>query len=339
MTTTFDATPFATLPPGVPNLPTGTFALPISTPSVAPNSCLTNPSQSGAWSCAIAPILPYQMIISSISGSSNLSNNEVLLNLGNNTMEFLPYGAQPPILTQNQILRLEQDNDDLDRGPAWFFQTTYDKLVIVQENVLTVSNAKRDLGLRSSDTIPDFMRQGVAQVGDRPWFCYWNDTLLEAFIYVNETSSAGSRSSSPSSYPTGTSAGSYGRPQSATSTYASGVPTSGSLSLGFSGPAQVPVPPPCYPKVIKVEERRLPSGSQSPSPYCVQHYIAEDGLPQPLLNITTGQPFTISLNETESSVVSPMSDRRALFDSLQERDENLNERQSSTTCGCVWLAQ
>jgi hypothetical protein len=42
------------------------------------------------------------------------------------------------------------------------------------------------------------------------------------------------------------------------------------------------------------------------------------------------------LNETEPTVVSPMG-RRAVFDNLE--GAGLSERQSSSTCGCVWLAQ
>src|ERR1700710_1498870 len=120
MTTTFDATPLTTLPAGMPPLPTGTYQLPITTPSIAPASCV-NSAQSGAWSCAIQPALPYQIIISNIPGSDNISNSEITMDYFNQSVDFLPYGAQPPILNQAKVLRLVNDSYYPDRGPAWFF--------------------------------------------------------------------------------------------------------------------------------------------------------------------------------------------------------------------------
>jgi len=106
-------------------------------------------------------------------------------------------------------------------------------------------------------------------------------------------------------------------------------------SSGSSGP-DIPPGPEAYPKVLKLEERRVPRADQSVPPYCVQHEIDVNGIAQPFLNATGGL-ITIYLNETEPTSVSQIPGKRNSDASLQERDRELNERQSTGSCGCVWL--
>lgn len=254
-------------------------------------------------------------------------------------MTFLPYGAQPPLMTQAQVMGLAIDSQSPERGPAWFFQAPYNKVVVVPENALLPSSNDKRQYVSSHDPSPSsFMgRKGTAQVGQNPWICYWNGTILETFIYVNQTSSYGASSSARSSSTTG----------AATATYSQSAQTSDAQS-SYGDPDFVAP----YPKVIKVQERRVPRGFQTIPPYCklylvsyyvqplifpgVQHTVASDGTVCPLLN-STGQPITIYLNETEPSTVSPITDRSNLFDRLEERDTYLRERDPDSSCGCVWL--
>ena len=88
------------------------------------------------------------------------------------------------------------DVDDAERGPAYFFQQPYDKLVILPEAALfNGSYSKRWL----DDELDSEVEKGTQselekrndsfffpQPGDRPWFCFWNNTILEGFIYVTE---------------------------------------------------------------------------------------------------------------------------------------------------------
>lgn len=185
MTTTYDATPLSTTPAGISAIATGTYALPISAPSAIQNSCLSDTAQSEAWSCQI-PQMSYAVTITSISGSTDaLRNNEIDLNINDTVGHFWAYGAKPPTLTQAQIMNLVTDNDEVARGPAWFFQIPYNKFVVVQQDSLEGAgslHSKRDYSRPSPG---DFSRKQVAQPGDNPWFCYWNGTMLEAFIYVS----------------------------------------------------------------------------------------------------------------------------------------------------------
>lgn len=330
MTTTFDATPLSTVPASLPSLPTGTYNMPLTVPSTAQSSCIMNTAENSAWSCSIA-MTPLEMSIIDIPGGEEISNKEISINYGNASLNFYPYGAQPPILSSAQVLSLVNDSEYPSRGPAWFFQVPYNKVVVLPQKALS-TNMKRD------QPASGFMnRKGVAQAGDQPWFCYWNGTLLEAFIYVNETSSAGSSPTATSggSYPTNT-GNAYG-----TSTHSSDVPSSTnggqsqqSSSSGSSGSSQNgPQFLPQYPKVYKIAERRIPRGGQTVPAYCVAHQILSNGDAQPLMN-STGQPITIYLNETEPTTVSPLSSRSLVSDFF-ERD--LVERDGDESCGCVWL--
>lgn len=250
MTTTFDATPLSTVPPGISSLPTGVYALPISSPATQQSGCLQNTVQSTAWSCQIAPSLPYQLDVTSVPGGSPISDNEITLNYGNDSMDFLPYGAQPPFLSQYQVMGLVVDSQSPERGPAWFFQAPYNKVVVLPEQALQApSMDKRQYNTHSLPPSSFIERKGTAQPGQNPWICYWNGTLLETFIYVNQTSSWGASVSS-SSY----------KSSAATSTYLESAETSAYSDPDFLSP---------YPKVIKVQERRIPSRYQSIPPYCM----------------------------------------------------------------------
>jgi hypothetical protein len=152
------------------------------------------------------------------------------------------------------------------------------------------------------------------------------------------TSSAGGRQAASSSLmASGSSPTSTNGQGQSTSTYGSSVPTNiQSSSTSYSGSSAPFYLPPAFPKVLKIEERRVPRGAQSISPYCVQKIIDQNGMPQMYLN-STGQPTVIYLNETQPSTVSQISGKRDAYGYLDQRDNALSERQSSTSCGCVWL--
>ena len=268
--------------------------------------------------------MPYELKVSPIGGSNLLSNNEVLLGMGNNSITSFAYGAQPPTLHHPQVLNLALDKYDPSRGPAWYFQTLlYNKVVVVRENELTAPNShsKRDVSRPERDT-PGLQQKTVPQPGERPWFCYWNNTLLEAFIYVNDTSTAAC------ALP-------------ATTTSIASTTTSAPSSQTTSLPPYAlpsPVFMPCYPKIVKLEERRISQEDSTPQPYCVQHYITGDGAALPYLD-GNGKPVTIQLNETEPPIPPPLVRRSPTFDDAEGFRPNVDERSSTASCGCAWLSE
>lgn len=327
MASTIDASPFISLPTNIPRLPTGTYQLPITTPSVAPASCLSS-QQRAAWSCAISPlVMPYQIKVSPIGGSNILSNNEIFLSMGNNSLNSMPYGAQPPILHRPQVLNLALDKYSISRGPAWYFETLlYDKIVVVPEGSLSAPSpgTKREAQRLGRESARGLQRKDVPQPGEMPWFCYWNSTLLEAFIYVNDSSTASCVQPS-STAPAGASSTSAGSPSQAT-------PGSGTAF------AQPDAFAPCYPKVVKIEERRISSEDGNPPPYCVQQYITGDGQARPYTD-ANGHTVTINLTETEPPIPPPLTRRSPAFDGVPEYDAIIEERGATPSCGCAWISQ
>ncbi|KAF7921708.1 uncharacterized protein EAE98_008555 [Botrytis deweyae] len=77
------------------------------------------------------------------------------------------------------------------RRPIYFFQAMFDNIVIVPESEFSPANTKAR-GLENYGSV--FIRKRkIVQLGQRPWFCSWNGTLLDISIYANETSDGGSQ--------------------------------------------------------------------------------------------------------------------------------------------------
>lgn len=94
------------------------------------------------------------------------------------------YGAQPPILNESTTMSLMNAKDYLEKGPAYVFHKQFDKLVILPEDTFDNFNLRRQRrGLQNYN----YSKANYAPSGDKPWFCYWNGTLLEGFIFVTQT--------------------------------------------------------------------------------------------------------------------------------------------------------
>ncbi|EHK96852.1 hypothetical protein M7I_7393 [Glarea lozoyensis 74030] len=126
MTTTYDATPLTSIPTGTPDLPTGEFIIPITAPQLT----------SG----------PLHMTLTQLAGSPDpLSNIEMILEYGNDSDTSFSYGAQAPQFQEQQVLRLVNDVDETSRGPAWWFQMSYNKLVILKNTDLAIPLGRREI--------------------------------------------------------------------------------------------------------------------------------------------------------------------------------------------------
>jgi hypothetical protein len=147
----------------------------------------------------------------------------------------------------------------------------------------------------------------VGKLGDQPWFCWFNQTVLEFFIYpeYNTTSSTTSTalSSSPSTsmpnngvgtmpYPTGV------NPLSHTSAYSSSPSWTPREKRHDEGghhetDSRESASLPNYPLWIKMEEKRKPDNNIQP--YCQQMRILDSGLIVPqegvsIINVTETEP-------------------------------------------------
>jgi hypothetical protein len=207
------------LPADLLPLHEGEYALPLRL-TRSPTTCLADPSDSGTWSCnmedprLVMAIKPVSDANETTRYSLSVSHNNSYA-LDNN---MLSYGMQPLRLVDEQ-LTLVRDTLELDRGLAWAFEIPYDKRVIVPEEMIAVEGASSPGKRRRGEftSYGDFLRKGVAQVGERPWICYWDRTLLETFVYVAQNNQF-DRGNSGSLSATATSSSASSLSSTATST-------------------------------------------------------------------------------------------------------------------------
>jgi hypothetical protein len=176
----------------------------------------------------------------------------------------------------------------------------------------------------------------VGKLGDQPWFCWFNQTVLEFFIYPEHnitsspTSTAPFSSSStsmsnngvgPTSYPTGR------NPPSHTSAYSSSPSWPAPQERGYyeygyrDTYSREPNSLPNYPFWIKMEEKRKPENNIQP--YCQQMRILDSGLIVPQEGVSI-----INVTETEpSSSSAPKRD-----------DMDGSTAALGSYCVCEWLA-
>lgn len=280
-TVTADAVPVASTPANLPALPTGFFGLTLNNPSTVTNSCLTA-DQANAWDCATGADLNLNI---------SADTNPPMISVSYPSPPGAPirYGAQPPQFSGPTSLRLMEDESDFSKGPAYFFTQEYNKTVVLRQSELPggSSNSKREAGssikrwlaehaghrssLLNVRDESEWAENGTANPMDRPWYCFWNGTVLEGFIYLETTSSAASSSSASSPASTSDSSPHVKR--------------------------QAPTNSSPYPRSVKIEERRTPHNTVAP--YCQQMQILDDFRINPVTD-SNGNMIQIPLNEQES---------------------------------------
>ncbi|SMQ47213.1 unnamed protein product [Zymoseptoria tritici ST99CH_3D7] len=211
--------------------PTGTFALTLGDPEEVVNDCLANRDLAMAWDCNLAPNPKLGI---SIVESSDPDQGMGATLFYNSDDPSIAAGAQLAYMdTQFSSFLTVLDNDDQDNGLAFYFQSWYDKVVVVPEGSINLAGPSKrgppkKAFVGSSFQVPDAWkgRKQTLTPGEKPWFCVWNDTFVEGFIYVNEPSVTLTTSSSSSSItpPPSTQAG------SASSSTVTDSPTTGSES-------------------------------------------------------------------------------------------------------------
>lgn len=327
-----DAVPLTSTPADLPALPSGTFAISLDNSVLNTNSCLSN-GQSCAWDCATGADL------SMVVAMADPNAPEISLLYPTPSDDHIHYGSQPPHLNRPANMVLMKDKDDFNKGPAYWFQQQYDKLVIVHEADLhgAIPSPKRsffkrwfyDNGLKNHGSLKGrqdddtWASNTFVRPGERPWFCYWNNTVLEGFIYITQDAnlSASASNTSPSAAATSSGSSEWSRSrlkrQSTTTSSA-------------------------YPKSVKIEERRPLKPSQ---PYCQQLQI-----------LNTYQPGssilqTIYLNETGSqSLVQnqamqgtggihiPLLPAASPSGSSEKRGAMHKRTTYSSACQCKWVS-
>lgn len=360
--TLIDAVP-VTSSVSLPTLPTGTFTVNLKLPTMS-QQCLDS-EQNNAWSCVSKVSLNLDVEVHAVNPTVGLSYSA----------PEPPYrwGAQPPTFHGNPTITVVKDKGDLSMGLAYFFQQSFDKIVVLKEDDFHLSPLKRSLigagdhndhqlleerddegeydvlEERDDNNWTDLGR--FPKPADKPWFCFWNETILEGFIFI--TYNTNTTDSEPAS--TNMDFGAYSSPAAESSTASWSIinttqiaipspPEATSIISEISADTR-PVPSaaarkhkrqdtsyPNYPKVVKLEERRNPYTDHPP--YCQQMQMNDDFTHSPLYD-GSGNTIIQHLNETEPDIPDgPYKRRRSWFEILS----TLGKRTSSTNngCQCQW---
>ena len=273
------------------------------------------------------------------------------------------YGAQPPELDDQSPLVLMEYRDDPTKGPAYIFGQHYNKTVILKEEELPGGYLppKRSLFERWSlnEEVTDKPSRlherddstwgsgSFVQPSDKPWYCFWNGTILEGFIFITEPANYSASESTTSSYPAATSE-SYPATTSESypATTSESYPVATSEAYPKYGPPpkrQAPPNFPQYPKMIKIAERRPQNNCVQP--YCQQMQILNTGQPGPLRSPTTNELIIVNLTELEppfqhqdQEVSGDEGGRPGPWDSAggQPRRRSHTKRQYHNSCQCEW---
>jgi hypothetical protein len=304
----FDASPIPE-PTGIPPMPTGTFFFTLGTPVEEQRKCIAPTREVDAWSCGV----PNMPLLIEFSHSSYHPTAKIYPAAPPNEMERVQYGPQPPKVQLEQKLIWVSDLAEPDRGPALHLQTIYDKIVVLDSKHFPSPGLKARDASPPAFFPPSPLHRYASTPGEEPWYCYFNATFIEAFIYIQQPIDAGqaeqstvSRSSpTPTdSLPAATSLaqGSFVTSTSPSLSSHAGATTQHPTRTGVvlprnpssnsrvssttlsSSTQSLPTPfeiPSRFPYIIKVEERRLPNPAFTP--FCQRMQILEDGtrVPKP----------------------------------------------------------
>lgn len=186
-TSLYDASAIATPVSLAP--PTGTYALSMSTPQETQASCLTQADQQAAWTCNLAGDMSAASIYVGVPPGGNESGAYIFYDSDD---QHIYYGAQLSWMQSpfSKFITVS-DNDNPNNGPAYYFSQFYDKLVVIPEDAIDLSassNNKNEKVKRQGIQLDQgwFQKKRTAQPGEKPWFCVWNNTFVEGFVYVQQ---------------------------------------------------------------------------------------------------------------------------------------------------------
>ncbi|CAO2647758.1 Nn.00g086800.m01.CDS01 [Neocucurbitaria sp. VM-36] len=347
----FDAIPIST-PPGLAPLPTGAFSLPLGIPQESNPGCLTQANQYSAWSCKMT----FAPLVITINNTSNSDGSKQFASMKGGPAipdGAILYGLQTPQLDFKEM-QLVLDLDYKAYGPAYHFSARYDKLVILRPEEISLTTGSSAPAKRQDDK--GFRQRFQVQPGDYPWYCFWNSTYIEGYIYSEDNSTAASFTAFPTQAtlstpsPTSVDSAAFGVATAAAATSAGGVtsPTQPAQVTATPSPVarrDVPTDPSSpsrmapYPRIVKIEERRLPD---SPQPYCQQMVLLDNGNITPAPN-GKDSPVRIWLQESDPSYeeyFSAQATQTSSSTKKSKRELTLEKQRRSDpgdACHCQWM--
>ncbi|RMD39255.1 hypothetical protein DV735_g5875, partial [Chaetothyriales sp. CBS 134920] len=307
-----DANPAST-GPGTPPCPTGHFTIPVYN-SVMVGSCVVDQDKlSHTWDCMNQSYLgisvfdngpgqPYQVAFDDYSVLTKL----------------FEYGPQPPDFNGTSFtLSPAQDKDDGELGVAMFFSHLFDKLIILESDALTPppKSSKRSVPASFVQRrAQNIARGSYLNVADKPWYCFWNSTIEEFWIFLDQDLDSASSTSAAS-------ASSLSSSITAVSFASSTTPTASIHKEGYAPKRYADANGQLFPKLIKMVEKRKPVGNVAP--YCQQMQVLDDWQIVPIATVPT-----IAIQETDYA--QPTGSRKRWM--LEARADPKQELESNCLC-------
>lgn len=338
----------APLPTGVPppNCTPGSYNMPTTNISLNTSSCISNQRYANAWGCLQEEPVPFWI---------KYLGSAAIIRLGKPGPGKTPgqgfnYGPQVPDLNNSFYpLTPSIDKDDPSAGGAMFVDVLYNKLTVVPAYAFS-THSKRSL--KFSDLQERSIAPTPVSIGEMPYFCWFNQTLLELFIYSNRSTTAGAANSTAYAYPSSTTLSSSLFSDVASTSMA--LHASSSLNMNeVTSPTTTPPPSlsydgawpttseywppserlvrrdddddyPIYPKQIRLAEKRAPSGDDV-KPYCIQMEVQDHWILCPI------EGSYIEINEVEPNLQG--SSRRWNRPRQANNNNNLD-----SDCACQWYS-
>jgi hypothetical protein len=289
---------------------------------------------------------PLIFTINNTSVDSNGNMQQVASSRGGSLVPegVIQYGLQTPEL-EVQPLQLVLDLDYKNYGAAYHFSARYDKIVVLRPDELTAGSS-----LKSKRQTAASRQRFTVQPGDYPWYCYWNQTYIEGYIYAENNSTAASFTALPTMWPTNSPSSTV--PDTATFGAATPVPSSSTATFPTEAAEVIATPStpvrrdaaadaaasssriPPYPRIVKIEERRLPD---SPQPYCQRMVLLDNGQIAPAPN--GNDPIvTLWLQEQDPSYAEYFSATTTTVQNKRDADLQMERRgDPADSCHCQWM--
>lgn len=270
---------------------------------------------------------PLQVIVNSTSDGYQASLQRWLAPDGS-----IQYGLQTPTVDSSP-LQLVSDLDFRGYGPAWHFSSLYDKVVVLPPDEFSAGQSKKKA---RGETGPSFRHRFQVQPGDNPWYCIWNSTYIEGYLYVTDNSTAANMSNTPPS----STGNAPGTPTNATPTAATTQLPDRRSTHRRDDATRFRFPFP-YPRIIKIEERRLPN---APKPYCQKMQLLDNGQIAPASD-SNGKSIIVNLQESDPKLedffvsLSPQSTDLPTTASMQVRRAAGKRADPANACHCQWMFQ
>lgn len=265
------------------------------------------------------PLRYYAMEVDVVANASKVENYEIQLEAINGSNSIYVWGTQPPSVTEPVPLRLVNDTFEPSRGPAWWREIQYDKVVLVSDDSFS-KRRKRDWTYNDPSKInfdPSRFMNGNAgpSDGEKAWICTWPNVTMEIFIYPSQNASF-KRSKTTTSNPTAT---------------ATDDPEETS---------KVPYDPtPSYPQVVKFLERRLYQDNDETAAICRQVKIINDARDSKPVLDDDGNPIEVRVTERVSSYEESLEQQeRSRHPDRRWEQKTIVRRETLelTDCGCLW---